>query len=114
LACHQPLGRLIERDRKPVEAEKQISEAEKQIADLERKLALRQQNSETSSKTPSSDGLAGEQRQRGRKTGKSRLKPGGQSGHRGHWRGLAPPDRVDRVIDLLPAPLPALRVQFQW
>jgi transposase len=87
---------LIERDRK-------LSEAEKQIADLERKLALRLQNSVTSSKPPSSDGLAGEQRQRGRKKGKSRRKPGGQAGHRGHWRGLAPADRVNEVIDLLPA-----------
>src|ERR1017187_4619514 len=93
---------LIERDRKLLEAEKQISEAEKQIADLERKLALRLQNSVTSSKPPSSDGLAGGQRPRGRKKGKSRRKAGGQPGHRGHWRGLAPADRVDQVIDLLP------------
>ena len=93
---------LIERDRKLLEAEKQISEAEKQIADLERKLALRLQNSVTSSKPPSSDGLAGGQRPRGRKKGKSRRKPGGQPGHRGHWRGLAPADRVDHVVDLLP------------
>lgn len=87
---------LIERDRK-------LAEAEKQIADLERKLALWLQNSVTSSKPPSSDGLAGEQRERGRKKGKSRRKPGGQPGHRGHWRGLAPADRVNEVIDLLPA-----------
>jgi transposase len=87
---------LIERDRK-------LAEAEKQIADLERKLALRLQNSVSSSKPPSSDGLAGEQRERCRKKGKSRRKPGGQPGHRGHWRGLAPTDRVDSVIDLLPA-----------
>jgi len=93
---------LLERDRKLVEAERQISEAEKQIADLERKLALRLQNSVTSSKPPSSDGLAGEQRARGRKKGKSRRKPGGQPGHRGHWRGLAPANRVDHVVDLLP------------
>ncbi len=93
---------LIERDRRLSEAEKQVSEAEKQIADLERKLALRLQNSVTSSKPPSSDGLAGEQRQRGRIKSKSRRKPGGQPGHRGHWRGLAPADRVDKVINLLP------------
>jgi transposase len=94
---------LIERDRKLSEAEEQIAEAEKQIADLERKLALRLQNSVTSSKPPSSDGLAGEQRQRGRRQCKSRRKPGGQPGHQGHWRGLAPAERVDKVIDLLPA-----------
>jgi transposase len=93
---------LSERDRKLAEAEKQISEAEKQIADLERQLALRRQNSVTSSKPPSSDGLAGEQRPRGGKKGKSRRKPGGQPGHPGRWRGLAPPERVDQVIDLLP------------
>jgi transposase len=93
---------LIERDKKLSEAEKQISEAEKQIADLERKLALGRQNSVTSSKPPSSDGLAGEPRQRGSRRSKSRRKPGGQPGHRGHWRGLAPSDRVDSVIDLLP------------
>jgi len=87
---------VIERDRK-------LSEAEKQIADLERKLALRLQNSVTSSKPPSSDGLAGEQRQRGRKKCKSRRKPGGQPGHRGRWRGLALAERVNEVIDLLPA-----------
>jgi transposase len=79
---------LIERDRK--------------IVELERKLALRLQNSTTSSKPPSSDGLAGEQRPRGSRGKKSRRKPGGQPGHRGHWRGLAPADRVGRVIDLLP------------
>jgi transposase len=87
---------LIERDRK-------LSEAEKQIADLERKLALRQRNSVTSSKPPSSDGLAGEQRQRGSGRRKSCRKPGGQPGHRGHWRGLAPADRVNEVVDLLPS-----------
>ena len=36
----------------------------RRIADLERQLALRQQNSTTTSKPPSSDGLAGRQRER--------------------------------------------------
>ena len=86
---------LIERDKK-------IADAEKQIVELERKLALRLQNSTTSSKPPSSDGLAGEQRPRGSRGNKSRRKPGGQPGHRGHWRGLAPLSRVDQVIELFP------------
>lgn len=86
---------LIERDKK-------IADAEKQIADLERKLALRQQNSTTSSKPPSSDGMAGQQRPRGSRRKKSRRKPGGQPGHRGHWRGLAALNRVDQVIELFP------------
>src|SRR5437762_1889650 len=59
---------------------KQLAEHLKRIADLERQLALRQQNSTTSSKPPSSDGLAGRQRERGRR-GKSRRKAGGQPGH---------------------------------
>ena len=86
---------VTERDRKLVEAEKQI-------ADLERKLALRRQNSTTSSKPPSSDGRAGEQRPRGSRRTKSRRKPGGQPGHCGHWRGLAPLSRVNQVIDVFP------------
>jgi transposase len=101
---------LIDRDKKLSEAEKQISEvekqvsdAEKQIADLERQLGLRRQNSTTSSKPPSSDGLAGEQRKRGSKRKKSCRKPGGQPGHPGRWRGLAPAERVNKVVDLFPA-----------
>jgi transposase len=80
----------------------ELSERDKKIAELERKLALRLQNSTTSSKPPSSDGLAGEQRPRGSRSKKARRKPGGQPGHRGHWRGLAPLSRVDRVIELFP------------
>src|SRR5450759_4552385 len=61
---------------------RELNDAKKQIADLERQLALRQQNSTTSSKPPSSDGLAGRQRALGHRT-KSRRKPGGQVGHPG-------------------------------
>lgn len=84
-----------------IEKQRQLSEAEKQIADLERQLGWRRQNSTTSSKPPSSDGLAGPQRERGRRK-KSRRKPGGQPGHKGHWRGLAPADRVNQVVKLYP------------
>jgi hypothetical protein len=101
---------LNEKDRQLTDAEKQIADAEKQIEDanqqiedLERKLALRRQNSITSSKPPSSDGLAGEQRPRGSTRRKSRRKPGGQPGHGGYWRGLAPAHRVNTVIRLFPA-----------
>jgi transposase len=82
--------------------QRELIERDKKIAELERKLALRRQNSTTSSKPPSSDGLAGEQRPRGSRGKKSRRKPGGQPGHRGHWRGLAPLSRVDQVIELFP------------
>jgi transposase len=100
---------LIERDKKIADAErqiadteKQIADAEKQIADLERQLVLRRQNSTISSKPPSSDGLAGEQRQRGSRRKKSKRKPGGQPGHHGRWRGLAPLSRVNQMVELFP------------
>ncbi len=83
------------------EQAKQIAEKTKQIADLERQLALRQQNSTTTSKPPSSDGLAGRPRVRGRRT-KSRRKPGGQPGHPGHSRPLVPAERVNAIVDLVP------------
>jgi transposase len=86
-----------------LDSREQLAEAEKQIKDLERQLGLRQQNSTTSSKPPSSDGLAGEQRERGSKRKKSRRKPGGQPGHQGHWRGLAPANRVNEVVQLFPS-----------
>ena len=81
--------------------QQRIAEAEKQIADLERQLGLQQQNSTTSSKPPSSDGLAGKQRERGRRT-KSKRNVGGQPGHRGAHRRLAPPERVDEIRSVLP------------
>jgi hypothetical protein len=76
-----------------------LEEYAKRIADLERQLALKQQNSTLTSKPPSSDGLAGQQRTRGRRR-KSRRKPGGQPGHPGHHRPLVPPERVNAVVDL--------------
>lgn len=83
------------------EKKKQIADAEKQIADLERQLAGRRQNSTNSSKPPSSDGLAGEPRQRGRRK-KSRRKAGGQPGHRGAHRPLVAAERVDEIRSVLP------------
>jgi transposase len=78
-----------------------LAEQAKRIADLERQLALRQQNSTTTSKPPSSDGLAGRPRERGRRV-KSRRKAGGQPGHPGHHRELVPRERVDAIVDLVP------------
>jgi transposase len=77
------------------------AEQAKRIKDLERQLALRQQNSTMTSKPPSSDGLAGQQRTRSRRV-KSRRRPGGQPGHLGHSRPLMPAERVDTMIDLAP------------
>ncbi len=92
---------LAERDERIAEAARQIGEAQKQIGDLERQLALRRQNSTTSSKPPSSDGLAGAPRRRGRHK-KSTRAPGGQAGHVGHHRPLVPIERVDTLVTLYP------------
>ena len=80
---------------------KELAEREKKIADLERQLALQQQNSTTTSKPPSSDGLAGEQRVRGRRV-KSQRTAGGQPGHPGRHRAPVPIERVDTIVDLVP------------
>src|SRR5205809_4710998 len=95
------LERLQEKEKELADAQKKIAEQEKQITDLERQLALRKRNSTNSSKPPSSDGLAGEQRPRGRKH-KSQRKPGGQPGHPGHHRPLIPTAEVNVLKVLLP------------
>ena len=90
---------LVKERQRASDAEKQAADAEKQIADLERQLAMQRQNSTTTSKPPSSDGLAGAQRPRCRRK-KSKRKAGGQPGHRGGHRPLA--EVVDEVRPLLP------------
>jgi transposase len=94
--------RIAELEKQVQEQQRKINEQEKKIADLERQLASRQRNSTNSSKPPSSDGLAGPERQRGCGQKKSRRKPGGQKGHAGHWRRLVPPERVNQVVEVFP------------
>ena len=102
---NERLRRDVEKLRRDLtDSQKKVAEQDKQIADLERKLGLRQQNSTTSSKPPSSDGLAGKQRARcSNRRKKSGRKPGGQPGHAGHWRGLVPIERIDEVAPLYPS-----------
>src|SRR5437773_11984521 len=102
--------KIAEQEKQITEQEKQITEQEKQITDLERQLALRKRNSTNSSKLPSSDGLAGEQRPRGRKH-KSQRKPGGQPGHPGHHRPLIPTAEVNVHESAAAGTLPALRAK---
>jgi len=95
---------IADAEKQIADAEKQVADAEKQIADLERQLAGRKKNSTNSSKPPSSDGLAGEQRERKPKAcRKSKRKPGGQPGHPGHHRKLVAEERVDRLKVVLPS-----------
>lgn len=97
-------SREIEKLREKLsERDEKISEAEKQIADLERQLGLRNRNSTTTSKPPSSDGLAGAQRERRSRRKKSCRKPGGQPGHAGHWRASVPAELVSKVVEVRPA-----------
>jgi transposase len=103
---------LAERERQLAQAAKDIADAKKQIADLERQLALRNQNSTISSKPPASDGLAGQQRVRGRRR-RSRRKPGGQPGHPGHSRSLVPAERVHVIVDLVPDACPYCQRHLQ-
>ena len=97
----EQVEQLAQEQQRTADAEKQIADAEEQIVELKRQLALRLQNSKTSSKPPSSDGLAGAPRERGR-TKKSKRKPGGQPGHRGAHRPLVPAERVDEIRTVLP------------
>ena len=109
LPSREELQRQVERQQREIEKlreqvadrDRQIADAEEQIADLERQLASRQKNSTNSSKPPSSDGLAGNSRQRGRRK-KSKRKVGGQKGHPGHHRPLVPPAQVQEVRPVLP------------
>lgn len=84
------------------EQAKQLADQAKQLADLQRRLAMRQQNSTLTSKPPSSDGLAGKPRVRGRRQ-KSRRTRGAQPGHPGHCRGVVPVERVDAIVSLHPS-----------
>jgi transposase len=96
---------LAERERQLTQAAKDIADAKKQIANLERQPALRNQHSTITSKPPASDGLAGQQRVRGRRR-KGRRKPGGQPGHPGHSRSLFAAERAHVIVDLVPDACP--------
>jgi transposase len=87
--------------RQLAEKQRELAEKQRQIEDLQRKLAASNRNSTNSSKPPSSDGLAGRPRVRGRQR-KSKRKPGGQRGHLGHHRPLVPSQQVNAIEVVLP------------
>ena len=87
--------------RQLAEKQREIAEQRRQIEDLQRQLAATHRNSTNSSKPPSSDGLAGRPRVRGRQH-KSKRNPGGQRGHLGHHRGFVPRQQVSALEVVLP------------
>jgi transposase len=91
----------LERDLE--QAREQISEQQEQITKLEKELSEARRNSTNSSKPPSSDGLAGPQRVRGRKPGsKCKRRAGGQIGHAGHCRKPVEAAKVSQTVEVLP------------
>ena len=78
----------------------QVEELALRVKDL---LEDRDKNSRNSNKPPSSDGLGDRRKIRKQKkpTGRKR---GGQKGHKGHCRKLAPAEAVDCVVDVFPGP----------
>ena len=95
--------RIADQQDRIAEQQKQIAEQQKQVRKLERELADSRRNSTNSSKPPSSDGLAGPQRERGRKPGtKCNRRAGGQPGHAGHYRQPVEAAKVSRTIEVLP------------
>jgi transposase len=96
------------------EKDARIDKLERLVAELSRRL---DENSTNSHRPPSSDGPGArgksEAKKKDRSKGKARRKQGAQRGHRGHHRGLLPPDQVGRIVDHFPsecedcgAPLP--------
>jgi transposase len=73
-----------------------LAQALRRIAELERQVA---QNSQNSSRPPSSDGPGVVRRAKG----PSGKKPGGQKGHKGHHRALVSPERVNATQEVKPS-----------
>jgi transposase len=91
---------LAERDAKLAELVELVAKLTGQIEKLTEQLA---QNSKNSHRPPSSDGPGASSRggATGKRSGSGR-KPGGQKGHRGSYRELLAPERVDTFVDLFP------------
>jgi transposase len=92
--------KLAERDAKLAELVELVAKLTGQIEKLTEQLA---QNSKNSHRPPSSDGPGASSRGGtiGKRSGSGR-KPGGQKGHRGSYRELLAPERVDTFVDLFP------------
>jgi transposase len=89
-------ARLADVLRQNAELRRENAALKRKVAQLEERLA---QNSQNSSKPPSSDPPW---LPRSPKKPKGVRKPGGQQGHEGHERVLVPPDQVDERLDFWP------------
>ena len=78
----------------PMELGRQVDESKEAVARLSR-------DSANSSKPPSSDG-PGVKREKKRKGGSGKRKPGGRKGREGHGRALSPAEEMDRVREIFP------------
>lgn len=78
------------------EQARMIAELRAEVAELRRRLG---KNSQNSSKPPSTDPPSAPKRPPQNPSGR---KPGGQPGHKGHQRGLLPPEEVDTFEDVWP------------
>ena len=78
------------------EQQDQILRLQARVTELERRLG---QNSQNSSRPPSSDTPGGVRPGQRPPSGR---RPGGQPGHEGHQRMLLPEDQVDRVVAITP------------
>ena len=90
---------LAERDARLAELTAQIAKLTEQVAKLTEVLG---RNSRNSHLPPSSDGPGAGSGAAGHQSHKSGRKRGGQKGHRGSYRELLPPDRVDTFVELFP------------
>ena len=78
-----------------LEAElERLKKLELEVAELRERLG---QNSQNSSKPPSSDPLSVPRPRKHQPSGRKR---GGQRGHQGHGRTLLPPEQVDHIVEL--------------
>jgi transposase len=88
-------AQVAARDAVIVELMAKVEALTARVAELEARLS---QNSNNSSKPPSSD-APGTSRQPKKRTGR---RPGGQPGHKKHERSLLPPEAVQHFVELVP------------
>jgi transposase len=94
-------AKLAEQDAKLIEQDAKLIALTKQVAELTEVLG---RNSKNSHLPPSSDGPGSNASgaATGQRRRKSERKRGGQKGHRGSYRALLSPERVDTFVDLFP------------